>query len=87
MNAFTNTCKVCGSPRAYYRVGTSPHYGPRASWADGSRGIYCFEHAVERAADLMPAWKERRKALREASAAAHAAWYVQFQARTQEAQK
>lgn len=82
-----NSCKVCGSHRSYYRVGTSPDNGPQASFADMGRGIYCFAHAVERAADLTPAWKARRQAKLARSAAVHAEWLARYEASRKEAVK
>jgi hypothetical protein len=73
------TCKVCGVPAGWV-VGTSPDYGPKASYTmKAGAGKYCFTHANERAAELKPAWQARQDAQRERSRVSHAKWQAQFE--------
>ena len=74
------TCKRCDQV-AHWAIGTSDSYGPQHTFTTyPSAAKYCLPHAVERAAELLPAWEARQQASREAHNAAHDVWRKQYDA-------
>lgn len=76
-------CKIDNAEcngHGYYRVGTSPDTGPAVAFADRARGIYCLNHARQRAAVLMVGWRQRRATKLAEQRMAHDTWRAQYEA-------